>query len=486
MFDTITGATMSAKRLSQAHDLPRSKSREVVARAAGYRDWHHLTRVVGTPNAPVCDVASIRRGVWPHPMTEYLRTDPALGGIDPWELAEIIVPEPVMPREIADPLLAVACDELARHEGPAWLSVDSIVVDHEGGRSLIVTARGRDGIRAVGQRLSIEEEVTMVVTPEGLRRVPSGRSDEDLVRTAVAGYADAYHSDDLPTPVSVEEVAEGRHDHLYGVDVPTLRRAIARHGTPEAARDALRRVVSIPIYTTMLNTDVAEEDEDAGIRHTKHAGVAAQATAYPKDGVLRWTIRFDGVTWDRTLHVDDRTRASSLRVGDPVGGLCAHPWMDGARITAIHDDGVVVRVETDHRCIRLDTAHLPEDGWVDHVPLRREVAGRDGIEPVDAAVANRLGVPIDDMLTSCWDGYHHFSVVREPDHGPVVVMSKIHVDQDYVDVTKTYEGAGSFYASELPLDFLDHCGPVQDEGDSFWRARIRGLSDREAYGDVML
>ena len=112
MFDNITGAAMSAKRLSQAHDIPRSKSREVVARAAGYRDWHHLTRIVGTPNAPVCDVASLRNGRWPRPMTDYLIAHPAIGGIDAWELAELIIPDPVLPRAIADPLLAVARDEL--------------------------------------------------------------------------------------------------------------------------------------------------------------------------------------------------------------------------------------------------------------------------------------------------------------------------------------------------------------------------------------
>ena len=326
----------------------------------------------------------------------------------------------------------------------------------------------------------------MTVTPEGLQRMPRQHGDEELVRGAIADYADAYRDDRLPAPISADDVAEGRHDDLYGVDVPTLRRAISRHGTPEAARDALRKVISIPVYNTMLATAHAEEDEDAGIKHTSRAGVAGQATAYAKDGVLRWTIPFEGATWDRTLHVDDRTRASSIRVGDPIGTLCAHPWMDGATITAVHDDGIVLRVETDHRCIRLDTAHLPEDQWVQHRPLDREVAGRVGIEPADAAVAKRLGVPVEALLTSCWDGYRHFSVVEGPADGPVVVMSTLYEAEDGLDVMKTYEGAGSFFATHLPLDFLEHCGDVQDESDSYWRARLAGLSDREADGDVML
>ena len=64
MFDNISGARLASKRIARNHSLKASVANETVARYAGYRDWHHLTAVVGTPNAPV--------GTFHSRMTEYL------------------------------------------------------------------------------------------------------------------------------------------------------------------------------------------------------------------------------------------------------------------------------------------------------------------------------------------------------------------------------------------------------------------------------
>lgn len=486
MFDSITGATMSAKRVSQTYGASRSHSRELVARAAGYRDWHHLTKVVGKPDAPTCDLRSFKNGHWPRPMSDYAAANPAFRDLDSWDLAEIIIPEPTLARDLAEPLLAIARDELGRHGVPGWLSIRAVVPGAEGGRFLVATGRDRDGIREIDERLPIGGTVALDVTADGLAPRPPEHTEGELIRAAVASYAAAYRNDDLPPPVPADEVADGRHDGLYGVDVPTLRRAIERHGSPEAAQAALRSVISIPVFSTMLSTTHAEDHEEAGIRLTRRAGVARQATAYVSHGVLRWTIRFEGAVWDRSLHLNDRKRAGSIKVGDPVTSVCDHPWLKGGIITAVHDDGHVLRLETDHRRIRLDTAHLPEDQWIEHEPARLMLAGTDGIGPADNAVVSGFGVERDALLTSCWDGGRHFSVIRAPSGDPVVVMCLLDDYGHGLEVVKEYQGSGSFYATHLPQSFLDHCGPVSDKEDSFWRARILGLSDRGANGSVML
>jgi len=52
MFDNINGARLAAKRVQGAMALKSSVSREVVARIAGYGDWHGLEKTVGTASVP--------------------------------------------------------------------------------------------------------------------------------------------------------------------------------------------------------------------------------------------------------------------------------------------------------------------------------------------------------------------------------------------------------------------------------------------------
>lgn len=84
MFDNISGARLASKRIARNHSLKASVANETVARYAGYRDWHHLTAVVGTPNAPV--------GTFHSRMTEYLLAHGKSGLAD--AIAADITPEP--------------------------------------------------------------------------------------------------------------------------------------------------------------------------------------------------------------------------------------------------------------------------------------------------------------------------------------------------------------------------------------------------------
>lgn len=52
MFDNLSGAKIASKHLAERFKFTRSFAREAAARAAGYRDWHHLERAIGTSDAP--------------------------------------------------------------------------------------------------------------------------------------------------------------------------------------------------------------------------------------------------------------------------------------------------------------------------------------------------------------------------------------------------------------------------------------------------
>lgn len=52
MFDSINGARLAYKRLTANYDLSSSNARELAARAAGWRDWHHLEATIATQPAP--------------------------------------------------------------------------------------------------------------------------------------------------------------------------------------------------------------------------------------------------------------------------------------------------------------------------------------------------------------------------------------------------------------------------------------------------
>lgn len=53
MYKTKSGAEIGAKRAASILGVKRSLAREIVARAAGYRDWHHLTTLIGRESAPI-------------------------------------------------------------------------------------------------------------------------------------------------------------------------------------------------------------------------------------------------------------------------------------------------------------------------------------------------------------------------------------------------------------------------------------------------
>ena len=84
MFDNISGARLASKRVARNHSLKASVANEIVARYAGYRDWHHLTTTVGTPDAP--------NGVSPFRMAEYLLSHGKSALVD--AIAIDIAPEP--------------------------------------------------------------------------------------------------------------------------------------------------------------------------------------------------------------------------------------------------------------------------------------------------------------------------------------------------------------------------------------------------------
>lgn len=52
MFDNVTGAQIAAKRLTRLHSIKAGLARETVARAGGFRDWHHLTTAIGQSDRP--------------------------------------------------------------------------------------------------------------------------------------------------------------------------------------------------------------------------------------------------------------------------------------------------------------------------------------------------------------------------------------------------------------------------------------------------
>lgn len=52
MFENENGARLAVKRVQDAFGLRSSSARELVARAGGWSDWHHLEKTVGTVNAP--------------------------------------------------------------------------------------------------------------------------------------------------------------------------------------------------------------------------------------------------------------------------------------------------------------------------------------------------------------------------------------------------------------------------------------------------
>lgn len=52
MYRNKSGASIGVKRVASILDVKRSVAREIVARACGYRDWHHLVSLIGKQSAP--------------------------------------------------------------------------------------------------------------------------------------------------------------------------------------------------------------------------------------------------------------------------------------------------------------------------------------------------------------------------------------------------------------------------------------------------
>ena len=81
MYDSTNGAAMAAKRVKREFDITRSHAQELVARAAGYQDWHHLTRVADTADATTAEADPAR-------VSEYLQ-DQGFAGVEAQNVMDI-------------------------------------------------------------------------------------------------------------------------------------------------------------------------------------------------------------------------------------------------------------------------------------------------------------------------------------------------------------------------------------------------------------
>lgn len=90
MFKTKASAVMSAKRLKRQFGVPQARGQELVARAAGYRDWHHLETSIGTSSAPKCETIP---KAWPDAMNDFARLHYLLQNTDQSDVLNIIMPD---------------------------------------------------------------------------------------------------------------------------------------------------------------------------------------------------------------------------------------------------------------------------------------------------------------------------------------------------------------------------------------------------------
>lgn len=90
MFKTKASAVMSAKRLKRQFGVTQARGQELVARAAGYHDWHHLETIIGTSSAPKCETIP---KTWPDAMSDFARRHGLLLDADHYDVLNIIVPD---------------------------------------------------------------------------------------------------------------------------------------------------------------------------------------------------------------------------------------------------------------------------------------------------------------------------------------------------------------------------------------------------------
>jgi hypothetical protein len=94
MFENLNGAKLASKRVKAALSVTASQANELTARAAGYRDWHHLTTTVGTAQAPAAGVSEAQRVRLANFMGKNSLTD-----LDPDDVMQLIQPEEAVPNE---------------------------------------------------------------------------------------------------------------------------------------------------------------------------------------------------------------------------------------------------------------------------------------------------------------------------------------------------------------------------------------------------
>lgn len=227
MFKTINGARLAAKRVMAACGVANAPAREIVARAAGYRDWHHLNRMAGKEERPAGgDVEALGRHL-------------ALTGVD---TNVHLVMKAVLPGVVA----SHEDERLRRSIGPdAW-----------GGAAVVEKGRPTDFI-AVDQPANetldemlehidteeLEEEEAIAIAAREVDVRIGGREENRLLEHAMATHGRAMavmaDQDGTYTGVSFEEPLPG-----------------------ESVADALLRLVARTASDAAPDWDIAPIDVD--------------------------------------------------------------------------------------------------------------------------------------------------------------------------------------------------------------------------------